>query len=401
MATTLAALSFALAPATRAAVLDEDILSSLVVQEVSRPSPVLGADDRVHLAYEMLLVNQSTFVVTIDGVAVHDGDMGRILEELTGKGLDALLSITGSPSAAGATLGPGRSALLTLDVSVPNGTAVPNELVHRITVTRTMAGRDGDETSTTPLKPDAGIPATVTFTTGIRASDAPAVVLEPPLRGDGWLVVNGCCDAVNAHRGAVRAFDGTIYVAERFALDFVRLDRDGRLFAGPVDELTSYGYFGVPVYAVADGAVAVVRDGDPEEVPGRLPAGRSMTDTGGNHVILYIGGGRYAFFAHLKSGSIRVRERDRVRAGDVLGYLGNSGGTLRPHLQFHVTDSVSPVVANGLPFVFTAFTGEGVLPVDDMDAVLFEGEAATIDRATLAGPHKNQLPLNNQIVEFP
>lgn len=325
-----------------------------------------------------------------------------MLQELSGKALDELLSITGSTSGSSVTLGPGRSALLTLDVSLPEEVAVPNELVHRITVTRMMARLDGDEKKGVPLNPDAGIPATVTFTTlGTRVSDAPAVVLEPPLRGRRWLVVNGCCDVINPHRAAVMAFSGTIYVAERFAIDFVRLDGDGRLFIGPVDQLTSYGYFGVPVYAVADGAVAVVKDGDPEEVPGRLPAGKTVGNAGGNYVVLYIGGGRYAFFAHLKTGSIRVKHRDRVRAGDVLGYLGNSGNTTAPHLHFHVMDAVSPLVANGLPYVFTSFTGEGRLPLGDIAPVFLEGKPGLVDRDALAGPHKDQLPLNSQVVEFP
>ena len=45
----------------------------------------------------------------------------------------------------------------------------------------------------------------------------------------------------------------------------------------------------------------------------------------------------------------------------MLGLLGNSGNTDAPHLHFHVMDGPSPLLANGLPYVFVGFEGEGVV----------------------------------------
>ncbi len=61
-------------------------------------------------------------------------------------------------------------------------------------------------------------------------------------------------------------------------------------------------------------------------------------------------------------------------------------------------DSPSPLVSNGLPFVFTSFTGQGI--VKDKEP-LATGGPVVVDEKALDGAHKNQLPLNDQAVSFP
>jgi murein DD-endopeptidase MepM/ murein hydrolase activator NlpD len=72
----------------------------------------------------------------------------------------------------------------------------------------------------------------------------------------------------------------------------------------------------------------------------------------GNHVILDLGDGVYAVFAHLRRGSLRVAKGDRVQAGDLLGEVGNSGNSSEPHLHFHLMDGPRPLIAAGVPFAF-------------------------------------------------
>jgi murein DD-endopeptidase MepM/ murein hydrolase activator NlpD len=55
------------------------------------------------------------------------------------------------------------------------------------------------------------------------------------------------------------------------------------------------------------------------------------------------------FSAHLKPGSVAVRVGDRVRQGQRLGLLGNSGNTDFPHLHFQLTNGASPAASDGLP----------------------------------------------------
>ncbi len=70
----------------------------------------------------------------------------------------------------------------------------------------------------------------------------------------------------------------------------------------------------------------------------------------GNHVVLDLGNGTYAAYAHLRRGSLTVREGDRVRAGQLIARCGNSGNSSEPHLHFQLMDGPDPDTARGLPF---------------------------------------------------
>jgi hypothetical protein len=54
---------------------------------------------------------------------------------------------------------------------------------------------------------------------------------------------------------------------------------------------------------------------------------------------------------------------------------------------------------DGLPFVFTDFTGQGVLNGDAL-MMAMQGQAASVLTDVFAGPHGGEMPLNNQVVDF-
>src|SRR4029453_19005256 len=68
-----------------------------------------------------------------------------------------------------------------------------------------------------------------------------------------------------------------------------------------------------------------------------------------------IGQGRFAFYEHLRPGSVRVRAGDAVRHGEVLAALGFTGDSTGPHLHFHVADAPSPLGGEGMPFAIDRF----------------------------------------------
>jgi len=99
----------------------------------------------------------------------------------------------------------------------------------------------------------------------------------------------------------------------------------------------------------------------------------------------------------MQPGSLRVKRGDRVRTGQVLGLLGNTGNTDGPHLHFHIMDGPSPLQSNGVPFVHPRFGSRGMLTnLPGISA----GEVAQISNPGLAGRFRRRMPLNQQVVDF-
>jgi hypothetical protein len=267
-----------------------------------------------------------------------------------------------------------------MDLPLAPGARVPDQLTHRLTV------------GVAPSGPTVG-PFTTARTPVVHDR---AVVVSPPLAGARWVDLNGCCAEATAHRGALLAVNGALHLAQRFAIDFIQLQPDRRLVTGPLDKLSSYPYYGTPVVAAADGVVVRARDGLPNQVPFEPPKGVTVGTAPGNHVVVAMGNGRFAMYAHLKPGSVRVSVGDHVTAGQVLGRLGNSGNTDLPHLHFQVMDSPSPLGSEGLPWVLRSFSSPGsVPPIDDIDPT----------QPVPIGPHlqgtfSHVLPLDSQVVTF-
>jgi murein DD-endopeptidase MepM/ murein hydrolase activator NlpD len=150
-----------------------------------------------------------------------------------------------------------------------------------------------------------------------------------------------------------------------------------------------------------DATVAHVQDGLPEGTPGSFPGTVTVINADGNSVILDLGGGRYALYAHLQPGSIRLHQGDHISRGQVRGLVGNTGNSDAPHLHFHMMDGPSPLASNGLPYVIDAFeiTGRAVSSSDLNDK--------TADTPLAVVPadgqvkRTNELPANLAVVRFP
>ena len=370
-----------------------EIVSPLVATPIAPPHPVLGADARRHLVYEIVLMDIGGSAITLEQIQVLDADGDAVLATLEGEVLARILRLTGTGAGKVTALPAGGSGVLFMDVTLAEDATVPRALKHRFQVAvSNPEGKPGNDRDPTPQPPQPqsfiGVPLDV---------GKPAVVIAPPLKGQRWVVAGGCCDTITYHRGATLPINGAIRVAERYAIDFVQLDANNRIASGPIDKLSSYAFFGQEIYSVAGGTVVAMADDRPEQVPGKLPQGISLEMALGNYIVIDIGEGRFAFYAHMQPGSVRVKPGGKVTTGQVLGLLGNSGNTDAPHLHFHVMDGASPLLSDGLPYTFTSFTGEG--RVTD-EQPLFSGGAVAIDPNALSGPHKNQLPLNLEVIGF-
>jgi hypothetical protein len=250
------------------------------------------------------------------------------------------------------------------------------------------------------VPPGLPVPEVISVTgAGARVDRRPPVVIGAPLTGAGWAAIGSCCDG--PHRRALQPVNGRLLLGQRFAIDFNRLDPRNRLVVGDPGLSPSYPTYGQPVLAVADATVVDVVDRFSDQIP-NAPSPVGLAEASGNHVVLRLGKGRFAEYAHLKPGSISVREGQRVRRGQAMGLTGNSGSSSGPHLHFQVMDAPSAVRSDGLPYAFESFVLDGRLP-PLTDAFL--AEALTGAPLPLSGgetvPRRGQLPLGRDVVTLP
>jgi murein DD-endopeptidase MepM/ murein hydrolase activator NlpD len=91
--------------------------------------------------------------------------------------------------------------------------------------------------------------------------------------------------------------------------------------------------------------VTEARNDLPDQTPQVKPKTLPLGDLPGNAVVVRMKNGLSAVYAHLVPGSVKVLVGDRVTVGEELGKLGNSGGSLAPHLHFHVVKAGFPTAA--------------------------------------------------------
>ena len=353
--------------------------TALLVTAIHDPLRVTGSDEMVHLEYDLVLTNVFTTPVTITSIDVLTPE-GQSLLRLTGDSLKAMTRPLSGSTPTDVVPQSGALAAM-LDVVVPPD-QVPERLTHRITY---------------ELDPDAPALAVI----GSREIRGPnltvdpfaPVAISPPLRGAGWMNANGCC-AASPHRSAILAVDGARLVKfETFAIDWIRLEGP-RFYAGDGARNEDHFAFGAEILAVADGTVAFVRDGMPEETPFEPPTSlRQPLDYGGNEVVLELEPGVFAFYAHLQPGSIRVAIGEAVKAGQVLGLLGNTGNTEAAHLHFQLADGPDVLTATSLPFVIDSWTLAGTVSP--------EGSRTENRVVGTPEPQTATFPLEPTVADFP
>ncbi|KOX18956.1 MULTISPECIES: M23 family metallopeptidase [unclassified Streptomyces] len=196
----------------------------------------------------------------------------------------------------------------------------------------------------------------------VRAEVRPPVEVDPPVTGR-WSALNSPADRTPSH--------GTHQYGQTYAIDIVAEDeerpRPSFAWLWPVVRRSEeFPAFGAPLFAVADAAVVHAEDGLRDhlsrnsllavlyllvfEATVRVLAGARWIV--GNHLVLDLGDGTYAVYAHLRRGSLTVRAGDRVTAGQQVARCGNSGNSTEPHLHFHLMNGPDLDIARGVPFTW-------------------------------------------------
>ena len=360
-------------------------MAALLVTAREPAVPFAGSDGQVIVTYELGLENTTPLTLTPTEVRVltPSGTLVQTLDQA------AVAEALAQPSVRGGVqqLTEAQAATLYVTLRFPDRSAVPDRLDHLVTVT-------GD-----------GLPAGGTTTGPVTVAVSPLVVpvVGPPLEpGSRYIAADSCCDSPR-HRRALLPIDNHVWLAQRFAVDWEQLDARDRTVTGddPADP-ADYTIYGKKVVAAADGVVVHVLTGLPDERPGALPTGKSPADADGNSVVVDIGNGLYALYAHMQDGSITVEEGARITRGQQLGLVGNSGNTSAPHLHFHVMDGPSPLAAEGVPYVIDSFTTTGqITSTAAFDELENTTQPLPVRPLPGDGEHTDQMPLDRDLVTFP
>lgn len=289
-----------------------------------------------YLLYELHLQNFTDGPLALRGLEVLDADSHKPIISLSGPQLFKKLVSIGTgvidsdhPSEAG------RLAIVFICLALDSRSAVPARLYHRMLVADDVAEGPTSGTQNGKLK-----------------------VLAPPVKGHDWMAVSGLSSGAH-HRSGLFVANGLAQISRRYAVDWKR-NKGGAFFAGDPRDVRSYHSYGQEVLAVADATVVAARGDLPDNIP-RTAAGFetavpvTMASVAGNAVVLDLGDGQFAYYAHLKPGSVRVKIGDRVRKGTPLALIGNSGDSREPHLHFQVTTNPEILASEGLPYVIDRF----------------------------------------------
>jgi murein DD-endopeptidase len=353
--------------------------ASLDVQVTAAPQPVrIGG--RLHLAYELHITNFRVVDLALTRIEVlGDVRSSAPLANYQDADLRTGLAKAGArPDVSDKrVIAGGMRDVFYIWLTLDEATPVPSTLDHRISFN--VLGPTGSETGVV----ECGH-------VDVRR-DAP-IVLDAPLRGGPWVAVYDPSN-VGGHRRALFAIKGRARIPSRFAIDWIKLGDDGHASRGEATTLSNFHGYGAEVLAVADASVVDVADGLREPT---VPI--TLDNSGGNYVTLDLGGGRFAFYEHLQPGSIKVKVGDRVRSGQVLALVGASGSVSSgPHLHFHVSDTNSPLGAEGLPYVFRSFEAVGAFESLEALASGKQWVPAPSERVTT---RRMEMPLQQTVVRF-
>jgi len=353
--------------------------TAILVSPIHDAQVVRGDDGKDHVEYELLVVNAVDQPVTLTSLTVLD----PAAKELTRIEGPVLVAATQTLLDKKPVMEIPASAAVSVDVDliVPPGTA-PERVTHRL-VYSVPAG-----TSTAVF-----VEPPVIDGPEVAINRRAATVIKPPVKGDGWLSTSACCTP-NVHRDLRVAVNGRrIETPETFAVDWALLKGD-RVYDGDGSRNDQFYVYGADVYAVANGTVVSVQDGKPDATPNKAMTPKTLSDFGGNQVMLEIAPKVYAVYAHLQPGSLRVKVGDTVKVGATLAKIGNTGPSLGPHLHFGLLNRPDLFTGRSLPFVIDSYTlaGRADFKASQGDTVAITPESKQV---------RSAYPLYGGIQNFP
>jgi len=356
------------------------LLTGLLLDVPTMPTPV-RAMDKSYLIYELHITNLRTNSLELNRIDIFaDPIAATPLVRYDSAYLEQWISHPGLSNDLPdqRRIGGGRRAVLFLTVPIDSG-AVPARLRHRLFFKEEKGEDIMEEGALVTVRHDSPL------------------VISAPLHGDKWVALNSLGNHSH-HRMWWIPYQGKVILPQRYAVDWFQLGPHERPFHDDPRENKNYYSYGAEVLAVANATVLETRDGRPDNSPFVVDKNAVQPEDGpGNYVLLDLGKGHFAVYAHLQPGSIRVKAGQRVHLGQTLGKLGCSGSADFPHLHFHIQDAKTPILADGLPYVLSSFVVQG--KAQSLDA-LMEGKGFAKIPVAKTNKRTREFPLDNQIVRF-
>lgn len=376
-----------------AAIAAQTLIPPSVEFNVPKPPTVATSDSGAFLSYELHVTNLTPAPMYVRRVDVLDASSHAVLFTVSDSGLARAFARVAPPTCrADQTNRPAVECLPASErAQLPAGVRAyvyiwmpvdanhpPARLSHRLTLRR--AGADSSD-------------VVLDGTTIAVATELAQI--SPPFHGE-WAAFNGPSNS-SGHRRLVLGLDGHTAIGQRFAIDFLQLDSTSSSHHGDPLKNENYYAYGTQLLAVADGVIAATKDSIPQNVPGAASRAVpiTMVTVGGNYVAIDIGHGRYALYAHMQPGSLRVKVGDHVKRGQVIGLLGNSGNSTEPHVHFQIADGPTFLSSEGIPYAMTFDV------VGNCGVAVSNGQAAIKCTRKPAVAVKGGVPLQNELIRVP
>jgi hypothetical protein len=185
---------------------------------------------------------------------------------------------------------------------------------------------------------------TDSFSKVIEINEVPIISIGLPVKSGIWYMEGGP-DPINDHRNFTTPtksqYDSNQnghklgYCNQRFAIDFNKVGENGLMYKNEGTRNSDYYCYQEDLIAVANGMVVGVKDSIPDMPhPPEIEEFKKSSDGTGNFVLLDIGKGVNATYAHLLAGSIKVHVGDTLKKGDFIAKIGNSGNSTGSSFTF-------------------------------------------------------------------
>ena len=223
-------------------------------------------------------------------------------------------------------------------------------------------------------------------------------VIGSPVRGENLVLLNQGSNGY--HFNAVFFRDGQPFTGLAYAFDSIQTNAARKSIlknGGSIYNNEAYCNFGQPIVAATPGVVVSIVDRFENQQGHRKSVPITAENLAGNHVIVDIGDGHYALYAHCQRGSFAgFKVGETISVGQPIAKIGNSGNSDGPHLHFEIfKESLDPLWSTGVPFVLEEFTVLAKAESADMDTMSVTSR--DLDKPVI---HRNAMPEEDSIINI-